>query len=223
MCWRHWMSSTMTGEQLFIDIRVTSAWGKRYLLLVVNDCMDYAQSYFLKEKSELVITVNEMIEELKAKHGIKVQKKWCDNVGENKALEALCKQESPDVIFEYTAPSAPQKNDRVEQEFATLLGRVCLILNHGNFSALWRCFFGCSKCFLSFFGKEKQKWYFLHYRNFVKKSLWQSRKNWKQSLKIMLLLAFGLVMLTQCCEHWLVLNPKMRKVMLTRDVIFMKK
>ena len=61
--------SAMIGEMLFIDISVPtvkSLGGKRHWLLVVNDFMNCAWSYLLKEKSVIAITVNNFITQLKA-------------------------------------------------------------------------------------------------------------------------------------------------------------
>ena len=48
---------------------------------------------FFEKKSELEITVNELIKELNVKHGINVQKICYDIAGENEMLVALFKQE----------------------------------------------------------------------------------------------------------------------------------
>ena len=60
-----------------------------------------------------------------------MEKIQCDNAGENKALEVLCKQVGHSIICEYTAWCTPQQNGGVEQKFATSLERV-----HSS-SVLW--------------------------------------------------------------------------------------
>jgi hypothetical protein len=47
-----------------------------------------------------------------------------DNVGENFALEKLCKQQNVDIKFEFSGPRTPQRNGKVEQKFQTLYGRI---------------------------------------------------------------------------------------------------
>ena len=53
----------------------------------------------------------------------------CDDAGENKSLEQLCKQLSMGVQFEFSGPRTPQRNGRVEQKFQTLFGQVRAMLN----------------------------------------------------------------------------------------------
>ena len=48
----------------------------------------------------------------------------CDNAGENKTLDQLCKNGSLGINFEYTAQKTPQQNSTVEQSFATLWGMI---------------------------------------------------------------------------------------------------
>ena len=73
-------------EQLLIDISSPtriSLGSRKHWLLIVDDCVYYAWSYFLKEKSELPEKGNKLIKEWKAKYNIKVEKIQCDNAGEN--------------------------------------------------------------------------------------------------------------------------------------------
>ena len=70
-----------------------------------------------------------LIKELKAKHGYAVKYIKCDNAGENLALDMASKQEGLCIHFDYTMPSTPQQNRRLEQKIATLLGRIHVMLN----------------------------------------------------------------------------------------------
>ncbi len=69
-----------------------------------------ARSYFLKYKSNLTENVLGFIKELKSSNvAVKIVKYiCCDNVGENVALEMVCKQEGLEIMFKYTDPSTPQ-------------------------------------------------------------------------------------------------------------------
>ena len=89
---------------------------------------------FLKEKSDLKMNVLALIKELKAKDGYIIKYIWCDNAGENLALEIACQQERLGIHFEY---AIPQQNGRVERKFATLFRRVCAILNGVGFDKFW--------------------------------------------------------------------------------------
>ena len=45
----------------------------------------------------------------------------------------VCKHEGHGIHFEYTMPSTPQQNGRVQRKFVTLFGRVHGILNDSGF------------------------------------------------------------------------------------------
>ena len=79
-----------------------------------------------------------LINNLKTKYNLQVQRLHCKNAGENQAFEWTCDQEGLGIDFEYTAPGTPQQNGHVERKFATLFNRVCAMLNSGKFIAyLW--------------------------------------------------------------------------------------
>ena len=69
---------------------------------------------FGERKSELAITVNQLMKELKTMHKIKVKKVQCKNSGEKMASEALCKQEGYGVTFEYIAPGTLHQSSKVD-------------------------------------------------------------------------------------------------------------
>ena len=52
----------------------------------------------------------------------------CNAIGENIDFERVCKQKGMGMEFQYTAKSAPQKKDHVEQKFTTLFNQVCAML-----------------------------------------------------------------------------------------------
>ena len=79
-------------------------------MLVVDDCTDYAWSFFLKQKIETKDIIIALIKELKQAYDINVKTIGCNNSGENNALQRICKQEGLGITFEYTAPGTPQQN-----------------------------------------------------------------------------------------------------------------
>ena len=121
------------GGRLCIDISspsTKSIGGKQHWLLVVDDCTDYAWSFFLKQKSDLKDITIALIKELKQAYDIDVKIIRCDNSGENNSLQKACKQEGLGIKFEFTAPDTPQQNGRVERRFPTLYGRVRAMLHN---------------------------------------------------------------------------------------------
>ena len=101
------------GERLFFDISSPSTptfGGKHHWLLVINDCSDYCWSFFLKEKSDLAQTMLGLVNNLKIKLNLQVQRLCCDNAGKNQAFERTCNHEGLGINFKYTAPCTPQQN-----------------------------------------------------------------------------------------------------------------
>ena len=74
-----------------------------------------------------------LIKEQKAKHGCNMKYSLCDNSSENLALDVACKQDGLSMHCEYTKPSSPQQNGRVERNFAILLERELAMLNSSGF------------------------------------------------------------------------------------------
>ena len=58
--------------------------------------------------------------DVKATFGVNVKYMCCENAGENKAFEWLCKQEVIGAKFEYIAFGAQQQNGRVESYYIPL-------------------------------------------------------------------------------------------------------
>ena len=98
--------------------------GKRHWLLFLDEHSDMVWSRFPKQKSDLPAIAMAFIKELEQENDIKVASIRLDNSGENRALEAACKQEGLGIKFEFTAPNTPEQNGRVERKFATLYGRM---------------------------------------------------------------------------------------------------
>ena len=91
------------GGRLCIDISspsTKSIGGKCHWLLVVDDCTNYAWSFFLKQRSEIKDIVIALIKELKQAYDIEVKTIRCDNSGENNALQRSCRQEGLGITFQ---------------------------------------------------------------------------------------------------------------------------
>ena len=83
-----------------------------------------------------------LINTLKIKYNLQIQRLCCNNAGENQAFELTCDQEGLGINFEHTATGTPQQNGHGECKFATLFNRVHVMLNNGKFttymqSGLW--------------------------------------------------------------------------------------
>ena len=119
--------SKIFGERLFFNISFSSTptfGGKKHWLFVIDDSSNYIWSFFLKEKLDLAGVMLGLIKLLKNKYNLEVQYLFCDNAGENIALEKAWKQEGLGFHFKYTAPSMPQQNGCIKREFATLFNQV---------------------------------------------------------------------------------------------------
>ena len=111
------------GERLFIDISSvakTSAGGKKFWALIVDDQTRMKWSRFLGKKSDLRDEVLPLIKRLIAT-GREVKKVRMDNAGENRILGNDLKEMGLQV--EYVAPNTPQQNGVVERAFATCTAR----------------------------------------------------------------------------------------------------
>ena len=133
--------SKILGERLFFNISFPSnpTFGsKKHWLLAIDDSSDYAMSFFLKKKSNLVGVMLGLIEHLKNKYNLQVQYLHYDKADENIAIKKAYKQKGLEVEFKYMAPDMPQQNGCTEQKFAILFNRVNAMLNGGKISAfLW--------------------------------------------------------------------------------------
>jgi hypothetical protein len=84
----------MPDDQYVKHIKKKHYGGKKFWLLVLDDCMDKGWSFFLKHKDNQVEELIAHIKELKSQYG-KVEKYiCCDNAGENILLEEWCKKDS---------------------------------------------------------------------------------------------------------------------------------
>ena len=89
-------------------------------------------SFFLKQKSEQVEKLIPFLVHLYAKDKKPVKFIRCDDAGENYKLEEKCKIKGLGIQFEYTAPGTPQRNGRVERQFATLYTKVRAMFDHSG-------------------------------------------------------------------------------------------
>jgi len=101
----------------------------KYWLLAINDATDFFLSKFMKSKDQTSTTMVSLIWDLKNEEGVVVKKICCNNVGENVAFQQNTKKEGLGLNFKFMACTTPQQNGRVECKFATLFGRVQLMLN----------------------------------------------------------------------------------------------
>jgi hypothetical protein len=123
--------ATTTGERIFIDIsqlHKPSLGGNQYWLLIVDDHTDYAWSYFLRRKSDTANTLLYFVQYMR-QLGHPIKHIRCDNSGENQKTQIFLKQNKENLQFEFTAPSTPQQNGRVERKFAILYNYMRSMLN----------------------------------------------------------------------------------------------
>jgi Reverse transcriptase (RNA-dependent DNA polymerase)/gag-polypeptide of LTR copia-type len=134
-------TSTVPGERISIDISSVnqkSYGGSKFWLLILDDATDMIWSFFLKQKSELPNKVIDFIKELKSDNKI-VKYIRCDNSGENMLLGRMVATEiGHKVTMEFTGPSNPQFNGKIERKFATLYGKVRAVLNEAKVTTALR-------------------------------------------------------------------------------------
>jgi hypothetical protein len=87
------------------SIQGISVGGAKFKVLAVDDFSGYCWSYFLRAKSELKESILDLVKELKSIKFLRV-----DDIGENFALEKLCKQQNVDVKFKFSGPRTPQRS-----------------------------------------------------------------------------------------------------------------
>ena len=237
--------SKVAGERLYLDVsspRTQSVGGKHHWLLLVDDCSDLSWSYFLKKKKEVKANVIELVKELKAKYGIVVKYIRCDNAGENRALQDACRQEGLGITFEFTTPGTPQQNGRVERKFATLYGRMRAMLQGSKIEGslkrqLWAeaantatdldnilVKYKESKNSFQKFYKNKKKSIISTTRIFGEMVVVTNRSLVKAKLadrgKVCVWLGYAADHAAGTHRVW---NPETNKVILTRDVLFLRK
>ena len=125
--------STTPGERIFIDItsvQQRSLGGSKFWLGCVDDATDQTWSSFLKRKSDMPKVMMVFLQKMITR-GTPVKFIRCDNAGENVDLKNKCQQSTDlnHIEFEFTARDSPQFNGKIEQKFATLLGRVRAMMN----------------------------------------------------------------------------------------------
>jgi hypothetical protein len=121
------------GERINIDIsyvKNASFGGARFWLLIQDERTDHIWSIFLRHKNETADKMIEWLHMIKNTMDITVCIIRCDNAGENRKLQEIVNAD-PDlkIKFEFTAPSTPQQNGKIERKFQTLYGKVRAMLN----------------------------------------------------------------------------------------------
>jgi hypothetical protein len=91
---------------------------------------------FLKTKDEQVQVIIRHLIQMTNEEKVKADFIRCDNSGENHDLQNQINDKHPNLVcqYEFTAPDSPQQNDKVERKFATLYGRVRVMLNEAGFN-----------------------------------------------------------------------------------------
>jgi hypothetical protein len=116
------------GNKIMFDVSSVNALsqgGNQFWLLVMDDYTHYHWSFFLPHKNDLPQVMLQWLKQVTSQYKIKVKCFRCDNAGENKSFQTLLKKKWKQYIkFEYTAPSTPQQNGKIEQKFATLSGKI---------------------------------------------------------------------------------------------------
>ena len=94
----------------------------------MDDCSIYLINRFLRKKSDLARQESRLIKRLNDQHGIKIKVIRCNNVGEHRKMKEACVELGLGKKFEYTAVVTLQQNGKIERQFASLYGRVRLIM-----------------------------------------------------------------------------------------------
>ena len=123
------------GGLIYFDISTMAyeSFGKnKHWLCVVDEHTGMTWSLFLKKKSELATKMLDWVKETNyygKGRNICIQHFRCDNAGENKSFEEMCKEKNYTAKFEYTAPGTPQQNGRVERKIAVIRAKTRAMLN----------------------------------------------------------------------------------------------
>ena len=127
--------ATYVGERLFLDTSgpfPPSIKGSRYWGKICDQHSGKTWDSFLKKKSQIPETVENLLITLKAK-GHKVKYLRCDNAGEHEEkLQKICQQLG--VQLEYTSPNTPQYNGVVERRFVTDRNRAMAMMTAANWT-----------------------------------------------------------------------------------------
>lgn len=105
----------------------------RFWLLVVDEATNMKWSYFLKSKDGQVSVMMGLLKTLQS-NGKQVKYIRCDNAGENIALKNRIDDDGLNIEFEFTARETPQQNGKVERAFATLYGRMRAMMLNAKWS-----------------------------------------------------------------------------------------
>ena len=239
--------SEVPGERLLLDIssvKNKSYGSSKFWLLVEDDCTTKTYSFFLKTKDQLAGKVLQLLISL-AKRGIKLKFIRMDNAGENKTLMELVGKSTalPHITFELTPPHSPQFQGKIERKFATLWARCRALLNAGGFglqlrNGLWTeaarmadmienqlvtprfQAVGCPN--KQFYGTDWEG--FVSLRQFGEMAVVKTAKEHQSKLKDK---GTTMIYLGPAADHakdvYRFLNPGTRKVVESRDVLWLDK
>ena len=81
-------------------------------------------NFFLKRKSDTADTIMSWINIVQKDSGHNVKTIRCDNSWENLKLQESINASSYHIKFEFTAPSTPEQNGKVERSLTTMNGKI---------------------------------------------------------------------------------------------------
>ena len=137
---------TRPGYRVFMDIcsfKQVSRGGNRHWLAVVDEFSDCTHSFFLNKKSDQIKMIPMWIRGLSKKYIIEIKRIRLDNSGENRSLQKECDKSNLGIIFEFTAPGAPQQNSVAERRIPTLMGRARAMLLQAGIDSKGKGEFRC--------------------------------------------------------------------------------
>jgi hypothetical protein len=77
-------------------------------------------------------------------YGIDVKFIRCDDSGENKSFYDSCQANGHNIKFEFSGPSTPQQNGKVERKFRKFNGRIIVTMNNGELEDIKKLVYGLS-------------------------------------------------------------------------------
>ena len=137
---------TRPGYRVFMDIcsfKQVSRGGNRHWLAVVDEFSDCTHSFFLNKKSDQIKMIPMWIRGLSKKYKIEIKRIRLDNSGENRSLQKECDKSNLGIIFEFTAPGAPQQNSVAERRIPMLMGRARAMLLQAGIDSKGKGEFWC--------------------------------------------------------------------------------
>ncbi|KAD5961160.1 hypothetical protein E3N88_12633 [Mikania micrantha] len=126
--WRATKPLELIHADICGPITPSSMGGKRYFLLIVDDCTRYMWVYFLKTKDEACNTFKGFVTEVERQSGLKVKVLRTDRGGEfnSSVFNEFCQKTG--IKRHLTAPYTPQQNGVVERRNRTVMGMTRSLL-----------------------------------------------------------------------------------------------